>query len=160
MRIDGMAADLLAASRSADLAQIVASRAAEALGGFGAYFGAVDLKRRVLQTRAIHGFNPCTAAPGELDLDGEIPASHVARTGRPLVIVGPTEYAAVFPDFWNQVGRHSKSRAFVYVPVLASGHTPATIGVLGVSFDQERQATADDVAVLEAVARFASRTIT
>lgn len=153
VRIDGIAADLLAASRAENLAQIVVARAADALGGFGAYFGVVDHARGVLKTRVVHGF--CASVP-EFPLDAKIPATWVARTATPLVVGGSEEYAALFPDFWNEVSRHTRSRACVYVPVHAHQRV---VGVLGVSFDDERRASEDDVAVLIAIARFASRTM-
>lgn len=152
-RIDGIAADLLAASRAENIAQVVVARAADALGGFGSYFGIVDHARSVLRTRVVHGF--CAGVP-EFPLDAELPATHVARTGIALVVGSPEEYGALFPAFWSEVSRHTRSRACVYVPVHAHHRV---VGVLGVSFEHERRASEDDVAVLAAIARFASRTI-
>lgn len=156
-RIDRIAADLLAASREPNLAEIVVARAAEALAGYGSYLGIVDEPTRTLRIRATHGYpremvQALRAAP----LDGQQPACVAARTGRPLVVSSPAEYLAMFPEFHAKYGPTLRTRAFVYAPVLHEGRS---IGSLGVAFDHDRVANGDDVAVLEALARFASRAL-
>ncbi|MBI2390208.1 MAG: GAF domain-containing protein [Deltaproteobacteria bacterium] len=156
-RIDRIAADLLAASREPNLAEIVVARAADALSGYGSCLGIVDEPTRTLRLRATHGFaREMAQALRVAPLDSQQPACVAARTGRPLVVSTFAEYVALFPDFYAKYGATLRTRALVYAPVLHEGRS---IGSLGVSFDHDRVANADDVAVLEALARFASRAL-
>lgn len=154
-RIDGVAADLLAASRSEKLERVITELAARALDGYAAYLGVVDRARRVLVTRSALG-HLAQVVQAEFSLDVALPGTHVARTGASLVVGSAEEYAALFPDYWSEVGRHTRTRAFVYVPIVVHHELG---GVLGVSFERERRATPDDLAVLSAVARFAGRNL-
>lgn len=153
-RIDRIAADLLVASRDPDWMSVVVDRAVDALGGYGGLLCTVDDGK--LHVRCARGYSPRVVREySVLDLDDDTPACIAVRTGRPLVVSSVAEYAATFARF--RASTNLPTRAFAYVPVRSG--SGEVIGTIGVSFDVEREADATDLAVLNALARYAGAAI-
>ncbi len=154
-RIDRIAADLLVASRDPEWMTVVVDRAVDALGGYGGLLCTIENGK--LRVRCARGYAPSVInAYSEVDLDATTPACIAARTGRPFVVSSLAEYAKAFAQF--RASTRLPTRAFAYVPV-RSPHGDV-IGTIGVSFDVEREADATDLAVLNALARYAATSLT
>jgi GAF domain-containing protein len=154
-RIDRIAADLLVASRDPEWMNVVVERAVDALGGYGGLLCTVD--RGKLRVRSARGYAPSVVnAYSVMDLDAPTPACIAVRTGRPFVVSSLAEYAKTFAQF--RASTELPTRAFAYVPVRSS--RGEVIGTIGVSFDVEREADATDLAVLNALARYAANSLT
>lgn len=155
VRIDRIAAELLVASRDAEWMNVVVDRAVDALGGYGGVFCTIENDK--LRVRSARGYAASVIdAYGVMDLDAQVPACIAARSGRPFVVSSLSEYASAFAHF--RASARLPTRAFAYVPVRsASGEV---IGTIGVSFDVEREADATDLAVLNALARYAANALT
>ncbi len=154
-RIDRIAADLLVASRDPEWMNVVVDQAVDALGGYGGLL--CTLENNKVRVRCARGYAASVVNEYALmDLDAQTPASIALRIGRPLVVSSLAEYAATFAHF--RASSKLPSRAFVYVPVRSA--CGEVIGTLGVSFDVEREADATDLAVLQALARYAGHSLT
>jgi len=154
-RIDRIAADLLVASRDPDWMTVVVDRAIDALGGYGGLLCTIEGGK--LRVRCARGYAPSVVrAHSVLDLDDDTPACIAARTGRPFVVSSFAEYASAFASF--RASTNLPTRSFAYVPVRSGSGD--VIGTIGVSFDVEREADATDLAVLNALARYAGTSLT
>ncbi|NGN64182.1 SpoIIE family protein phosphatase [Streptomyces sp. A7024] len=101
-----------------------------------------------------HG-EDAAAAPVDVPLDAETPATAVLASGRAIYLPGPDSYRARFPEAWAAADRHTM-QSWAYLP-LFDGDDVA--GVWEAAFPGPAPFTADQRSVLTTVARMLARAL-
>ncbi|MFD2092494.1 SpoIIE family protein phosphatase [Blastococcus deserti] len=143
----GVALDLAAADSVDELTHIVTVSGLEALGAHGAALAVRDgdVLRLVLTE---HLGTEAQERYGELPLDGGLPASVAARTGRTVVLPDRAASLTFSPEMGDVLDA-TGNQAWVALPLQAG---PRSLGSLSVGWTDSRDFTAQDVELLEAFA--------
>lgn len=143
----GVALDLAAADSVDELTRIVTVTGLEALGAHGAALAVRDgdVLRTVLTE---HLGAQAQERYAELPLDGALPASVAARTGRTIVLPDRASSLAFSPETGDVLDA-TGTEAWASLPLQAG---PRNLGSLSVGWTSRRTFTAEDVELLEAFA--------
>jgi len=147
-RLQELTARLSGALEAAEVAQIMVSAGASALGAAGGY---AWLLRRdgVLERVAADRVSHAPESFRDLSLDEHVPLCDVVKTARPLLFESLAALRLGYPD----VPEPASSRAWAVIPFVANG-----VGIGGVSFSfaHERAFSEDDRELLLAMTGQAS----
>ncbi|MBF9073620.1 SpoIIE family protein phosphatase [Streptacidiphilus sp. NEAU-YB345] len=144
---------LAEASTTSEVLRVAATLAMPGFSPDGqAVFG---VRGTLLTVVGQHGHSTEQATPFQMPLDTEYPAAQVVRTGRPIYLSTPEEYARRFPATWPLAqGFHRRSWAFL--PLVTAGRTT---GAWLAAFATPVAFTPDERAVLSTVARMLSQAL-
>jgi GAF domain-containing protein len=131
-----------------DITSYILGAVVQVLGGNTGSLCLVTADRRELEIVAEQGYSDeVRAVWTTFRMDAPLPASEVASTGRPVFITSPADRDARYPIFTEQPV--VQDAAYAIEPLNADGRT---LGALVVGFEQPREFTADERALLGAVA--------
>jgi PAS domain S-box-containing protein len=141
------AMDLTSAETVEDLAGVVLGRGVPTLGGDGGVIAVREDDRHVL--RLATGASPADSLPGgEIALDSDLPAAHVARTGERVLLAATPRGVALHP-----LTGHAHEELQQYVGVgLPLQVGDRLLGSLMASWEQARRFAPHDIDLLEGFA--------
>jgi PAS domain S-box-containing protein len=144
-RLQDLTSGLSGATTVDEIAQLILERGMAALGAVSGYFATLDEARQTLVLRAQIGY------PAKMideyrfvDLNSQLPAPAVLRTGEPMFVESPEDGARRYPDF----PRDERHGAFVVFP-LSIGGEPTAVVALG--FNEPRRFGAEERSFIGAV---------
>jgi signal transduction histidine kinase/CheY-like chemotaxis protein len=115
--------------------------------------GLLDPSRRALELIETVGYSPeARAALGRIPLESSMPLAEAVREGRPQWLSSRAESLARYPALHDALRFPSQAA----LPLIVKGQA---IGVLGLSFPQERTFSEDDRAFLNAVAHISAQAV-
>ncbi|WP_174501736.1 ATP-binding SpoIIE family protein phosphatase [Streptacidiphilus neutrinimicus] len=127
-----------------------------AMPGFSPDAQAVfGVKGAMLTVVGQHGHAPSQSGAFEMPLDTEYPAAQVVRTGRPIYLSSPAEYARHFPATWP-LAEPFHRRSWAFLPLVTAGRTT---GAWLAAFETAVAFSPDERAVLSTVARMLSQAL-
>jgi len=131
-----------------DVAAYVIGAAVQLVGGNTGSLCLLTPDKRELEIVAEHGYSlEVTAVWTRFRVDAPLPASEAARTGEPVFITSPADRDARYPIFLEQPV--VQDAAYAIEPLAVDGRL---LGVLVIGFEQSREFSADDQALLAAAA--------
>lgn len=131
-----------------DVAAYVIGAAVQLLGGNTGSLCILTADGRELEIVAEHGYSlEVTAVWTKFRVDAPLPASEAVRTGTAVFITSPEDRDARYPIFTQQPV--VQDAAYAIEPLITDGHI---LGSLVIGFEQAREFTADDQALMAAAA--------
>jgi PAS domain S-box-containing protein len=128
--------------------EVAATMVDHGIGAMGATAGAVmrlDPDQRVLELLEYRGYSEELVRPYRvIPLDAPVPNAEAARTGQPVFLSTRSERAERYPALAAPM-RQTGTGAIVSLPLLAGDRV---LGVLGLSFADEREFTPDERAFM------------
>jgi GAF domain-containing protein len=131
-----------------DVAAYVIGAAVQLLGGNTGSLCLVTPDKRELEIVAEHGYSlEVTAVWTKFRIDAPLPASEVARTGKPVFITSPEDRDTRYPIFTEQPV--VQDAAYAIEPLAVDGRL---LGALVIGFETPTEFTAEDETLLAAAA--------
>jgi PAS domain S-box-containing protein len=152
-RLQAVTAALAPALTGADVARHFAAVMRDAVGARGTWVCRMSADGSALETLGASGYDAWVVATWpRIRLDaGEFPVVHVARDATPRWFASRAALKAAFPAIQSVPGEGegSSDEALVLLPLVAGGRT---LGTVAVSWTTVRDASADELAFLGALA--------
>ncbi|MFF4484783.1 SpoIIE family protein phosphatase [Streptomyces sp. NPDC001520] len=153
-RITELTAALAKAVTSRDVVAAVARRVLEPFGATGLLVQAVEGDRA--HTVGAVGYpQPILDQLEMLPISEQTPIAETLRSGTPLFISSPEEYAARYPELAHRPDEAGK-RSWAFLPLTTSGRS---YGVCVISFDHTRRLTAEERILLDAISGLVSQAL-
>jgi PAS domain S-box-containing protein len=132
----------------AQVAAVIVEAAAQALHASSGALALLAPAGDALQIAHAVGLGPGSLENSHIALDAADPLAEAVRAGAPVLVGDRAAAEARYPHMAQRAGRHEA--AWASVPLLADGRAE---GALSLGFSEPQQFSADDTALLQAVAQ-------
>ncbi|MCU0274490.1 MAG: SpoIIE family protein phosphatase [Acidimicrobiales bacterium] len=147
-RLSALSAGLVGAETEADIRAVVLAHGAAIEGSHAVGLYLIDDRRQELVLTVGTADDETLGRFARIPFDADLPVCEAARTGRPVVVATPSDFARYGDGLATQMVV-ARTAGLLCQPLPPAG---APVGVLAVAFSDVRPLTAEDLDVAEAVA--------
>lgn len=150
VRLQAVTAGLAKALTPAQVAEVIVDQGMAALGATAGSLALLEADGDAIEIVRATGYAQQTLDPWlRIPLSASVPLTDTVRTSQPIFLHSLTELAEHYPHLTTS-GTNEGYRSFATLPLLLNNRV---LGVLGLSFTQERKFHEDDQAYMFALAR-------